>query len=167
MTDYLKVGVIGTGGMGGRHARNLVLRTPGAQVVGIMDVDEARAMDVAEACGGARVFTDADKLIGDPSVNALVIASPDHTHARLATACINAGKPVLCEKPLATSVADAEDVVKAEVAAGKRLVQLGFMREYDPSHRQIHNAVLSGRLGKPLYFSRHPHQSGQRVATHR
>ncbi len=117
-------------------------------------------------CGGAKIYTDADALIADPDVDALVIASPDRTHARLASACIAAGKPVLCEKPLATSVAEAEGVVKAEVAAGKRLVQLGFMREYDPSHRQIFNAVQSGRLGRPLYFrGTHTNLGGETLRT--
>ena len=150
--DAVKIGIIGTGGMGGRHALNLALRTPGARVVGIMDVEAERAAAVAEVCDGAKIYTDADMLIADPNVDALVIASPDHTHARLASACIAAGKPVLCEKPLATSVSEAEGVVSAEVANGQRLVQLGFMREYDPAHRQIFDAVQSGRLGRPLYF---------------
>jgi myo-inositol 2-dehydrogenase/D-chiro-inositol 1-dehydrogenase len=152
VTGVMRIGVIGTGGMGGRHARNLALRTPGAQVVGIMDMDEARATEVAAACGGARVFTDAATLIADPGVDALVIASPDHTHASLASACISAEKPVLCEKPLATSAEEAESVVRNEVAAGRRLVQLGFMREYDPAHLLVFDAVKSGRLGRPLYF---------------
>ena len=165
--DFVKIGVIGTGGMGGRHARNLALRTPGACVVGIMDVVPEQAAAVAEACGGAKIYTDANALIADPDVNALVIASPDHTHARLACTCIAAGKPVLCEKPLAISVAEARGVVEAEVAkaeaaGGKRLVQLGFMREYDPSHRQVFNAVRSGQLGRPLYFrGTHSNRGGE------
>lgn len=147
-----RIGVIGTGGMGGRHAHNLAHSTAHACVTAVMDVDRARAAAIAAACDGARVFTDAEALIGDDQVDAVIIASPDRTHASLAQACIRAGKPALCEKPLATTVADAQAVVAVEVAAGRRLIQLGFMREFDPAHRQVRDAVASGALGRPLYF---------------
>ena len=148
----LQIGVIGTGGMGGRHARNLALYTPNAAVVAVMDLDTERANVVAEICGGATVYDDAQALIANPAVNAVVIASPDPTHADLAKRCIWANKPVLCEKPLATTVADAKTVMEAEVAAGRSVVQLGFMREYDEAHRKIRAVVHAGQLGKPLYF---------------
>ena len=150
--NALNIGVIGTGGMGGRHARNLALHTANANVVAVMDQDAGRAGAVAEECGGASVYTDAFAMISDANVDAVVIASPDSTHTELALACIAAGKPVLCEKPLATNVADAKRVMDAEVAGGQRLVQLGFMREYDEAHYRVRDAVHSGELGAPLYF---------------
>lgn len=148
----IHVGVIGTGGMGGRHARNLALRTPGAQVVAVMDVDERRAGEVAEICGGAKIFTDGAALIQDNAVEAVVIASPDSTHAPLALAAIEAGKPALLEKPLASNLRDAEQVLRAEIAMGRQLLQIGFMREYDPAHREVKAALLSGAIGRPLLF---------------
>ena len=147
----INVGVIGTGDMGGRHAINFA-RTSGAQMVALMDVDEQRASTIAQNCGGAKIYNDATALIADDNVNAIVITSPDHTHAALAIQCINAGKPVLCEKPLATSAAEAHTVIDAEINAGRRLLQLGFMREYDPAHQAVKNTVASGQLGKPLLF---------------
>ncbi|MFI5425603.1 Gfo/Idh/MocA family protein [Aeromicrobium sp. UC242_57] len=72
------------------------------------------------------------KLIASRDVDAVIIASPDFTHADLTKACFAAGKPVLCEKPLAVTAADALSVVEAEVALGRRLLQVGFMRRYDP-----------------------------------
>ena len=148
----LRVGVIGTGGMGARHARNLSQRIAGATLAGIMDLDQARAAEVAAECGGAAVFGDADAMITSDDVDALVIASPDATHAPLALACVAAGKPVLCEKPLAPSVDQALEVVKAEVAGGRRLIQLGFMRVYDRAHLQLKQALESGAVGRPLLF---------------
>ncbi len=152
MGSALRIGVIGAGGMGGRHARNLTTHVPGAQVSLIMDLDQARADATAAACGGARTCADGQALIRDPEVDAVVIASPDPTHAELALACLAAGKPVLCEKPLATSLADAERVVRAEAELGRRLIQLGFMRVYDPAHRALQAALTEGRLGRPLLF---------------
>ena len=148
----LGVGIIGTGGMGGRHARNLAHRVAGAQVVAIMDLDEARAAAVAAACGGAAVFTDPSALIGDDTVDAVVIASPDPTHADLTIACIEAGKPVLCEKPLGVDLNDARRVLRAEVGGGRHLVQVGLMRMYDPQHTALKQAIDDGAIGRPLLF---------------
>lgn len=147
----VNVGVIGSGGMGGRHIRNLAGQTP-AQVVAIMDIDRDRAEAAAAQSGGGKVYTDTAALITDPNVEAIVIASPDPFHAEAALACIEAGKPVLCEKPLATNLADAQKVLEAEVAGGKRLVQLAFMREYDPAHKAIKAGAENGDLGRLLMF---------------
>ncbi|MGH1483599.1 MAG: Gfo/Idh/MocA family oxidoreductase [Geminicoccales bacterium] len=148
----LNVGVIGTGAMGSRHAHNLAHRTPTADVVAIMDVDEVRASEVAAACGRATIYNDGNALIGDEAVEAVVIASPDQTHADLAIACIEAGKPVLCEKPLGVTLDDAARVLKAEAAHGARLVQVGLMRIYDPYHVMIKEAIERGAIGRPVLF---------------
>ena len=147
----IKVGVIGSGGMGGRHIRNLANQTP-AQVVAIMDIDRARAEAMAAQSGGGRVYIDTNALITDPDVEAVVIASPDPFHAQAALDCLAAGKPALCEKPLATNLADAEKVLKAEVVGGKRLIQLAFMREYDPAHRAVKEVAERGEIGQLLMF---------------
>jgi myo-inositol 2-dehydrogenase/D-chiro-inositol 1-dehydrogenase len=117
-----------------------------------MDVDQTRAEAVASACGDARVFTDASALIEDIGVEAVLIAAPDPTHAELTVACIGAGKPVLCEKPLATSVDEAEKVLHTELTGGRRLVQVGFMREYDPAHKRVKKVIERGDIGRPLLF---------------
>jgi myo-inositol 2-dehydrogenase/D-chiro-inositol 1-dehydrogenase len=146
------VGVIGTGAIGSLHARNLAHRTPAAQVVAVMDIDRERVEAVAAECGGARVYTDASALIADEDVEAVLIASPDATHAELTIACIKAGKPTLCEKPLGTSLADAEQVLQTEIAGGRRTVQVGFMREYDPAHKDLMELMARGEIGQALRF---------------
>jgi myo-inositol 2-dehydrogenase/D-chiro-inositol 1-dehydrogenase len=151
MQKMINVGVIGSGGMGGRHIRNLASQTP-AQVVAIMDVDQARAEAVAAESGGGKVYAETKALIADPNVQAVVIASPDPFHAEAALACIEAGKPVLCEKPLATNLADAKKVLEAEVAGGKRLVQLAFMREYDPAHKAVKASAAGAIWGSCSLF---------------
>lgn len=148
----INVGVIGTGGMGGRHVNNITREVASANVVALMDVDEARLKEVAAACGASHTFTDAQALIDHPDVEAVLVASPDRFHAGQALACIAAGKPVLCEKPLGTTAAEALKVVEAEVAGGQRLVQVGFMREYDPAHIKVKAMIDSGALGKMQSF---------------
>ncbi len=150
--NRVRVCVIGTGGMGGRHAENLAHRVVAADLVAIMEVNRARAEAVADACGGAAVFTDAQALIDDPLVDAVVVATPDATHAALTLACIAAGKPVLCEKPLGISLDEARRVVAAENATGRRLVQVGLMRVFDPPHVALKQLILDGEIGRPLLF---------------
>ena len=148
----IRVGVIGAGGMGARHATNLHSRVTGARVSGVTDLDLSRAGEIAGRCGGATVFESEAALIEDESVDAVVVVSPDDTHAGLVMRCLGRGKPVLCEKPLATSAAAAREIVDAEVEHGRKLVQVGFMRRYDPQHVAVAEAVASGAVGRPFLF---------------
>ncbi len=148
----IEVGIIGVGGMGARHAVNLHEQTPGARVAGVYDIDGERAASVAERIRGPRVFDDPFRLIDDPSIDALVIASPDATHHDFTLACIAARKPVLCEKPLATSAVGAARIVEAEVGTGQRLVSVGLMRRFDPYHMAVHDRVWCGELGRPVLY---------------
>lgn len=151
-TKTISVGVIGTGGMGTRHAVNFHRFIGGAQVAGVYDLDPGHALQAAAQCEDAVVFDDAIKLIQDESVDAVLIASPDATHTDLTLACLKAGKPVLCEKPLATSVEDAVRVLEAEVALGRKLISVGFMRRFDPHHAAVKAVADSGEIGKPLLW---------------
>ncbi len=151
MTSQLRVGVIGTGGMGARHARNIDNQVADAMLTAVMDIDADRAAAVAEPAG-AQVFTDGYELIASDAVDAVMIASPDPTHAPLAAACLEHGKPALVEKPLAVDVAGAAAVVEAEATLGRRLLQVGLMRHYDPQHVAVRDALQRGDIGRPLMF---------------
>lgn len=150
-TEQIAVGVVGTGGMGGMHAEHLHSRVKGARLAGVADVDTERAAQVAGKSGAA-VFGDAVEMIRDDSIEAVVIAAPDPMHAELTLECLRQEKPVLCEKPLATTADDALKVVNAEVEMGSKLIQLGFMRRFDPQHVSVKEAVDSGAIGAPLLF---------------
>jgi myo-inositol 2-dehydrogenase/D-chiro-inositol 1-dehydrogenase len=120
----------------------------------VADVDPARACAVAEALPGVNVAADAAALIADPAVDAVVIASHDSTHAELARAAVQAGKPVMCEKPLAPTVAECEVVIRAEAQAlagrGRELISVGFMRRFDPAYQELKLAVEAASYGTPL-----------------
>jgi myo-inositol 2-dehydrogenase/D-chiro-inositol 1-dehydrogenase len=105
---------------------------------------------VASATGAQRVHGEALALIEDPSVEAILIASPDPTHEELVLACLAAGKPVLCEKPLAPDIEGCLRIVAAETAMERRLVQVGFMRRFDPGYGAMQSALRAGRIGAPL-----------------
>ena len=131
--------------MGASHARTLAAGVPSAEVTRVFDMDTARAQEIADEVGGAPADSP-EALIAD--VDAFVIASPDFTHADLAIAGIEAGKHVLCEKPLAVTADDAHRVVDAEVAAGKRFVQVGFNRRFDPGFVSLKGSITDGSLGQ-------------------
>ena len=143
----LRVGVIGVGAMGADHIKTISTAVPAARVSEVYDFDVDRAYSVAQPVY-AGVAGSAEALIDSSAVDAVIICSPDHTHADLAKACIAAGKPVLCEKPLAVTAEDSLSVVDAELAAGRQLVQLGFMRRYDPGYREMRDALRSGDIGE-------------------
>ncbi|WP_433277857.1 Gfo/Idh/MocA family oxidoreductase [Pseudonocardia xinjiangensis] len=146
----LNVGVIGVGMIGQDHIRRLTHVLSGARVAAVTDVDLARARTVADDLPGAVLHDSGQELIADPGVDAVVVTSWGPTHEEYVLACIAAGKQVFCEKPLATTEAACTRIVDAEVAAGRRLVMVGFMRRYDPQYRAMKQVVTSGEIGLPL-----------------
>ncbi|TPI54185.1 myo-inositol 2-dehydrogenase [Mesorhizobium sp. B3-1-7] len=146
----IRIAVIGAGLMGADHARIVAEELPGASLQLVCDMDEQRARSVADACGANDIATDPKGAIARQDVDAVIIASPDFTHAPLSMACIGAGKRVLCEKPLSQAPADCIAVMAAEQKAGAKFVQLGFMRRYDRSYQEMKRALEDGRLGRAL-----------------
>lgn len=146
----LNIGVLGAGGnIGHTHSENIASYVDGARLAAVYDINVDKAAEIANTYG-AKVMSSAEELIGSDEIDAVIIASWDGTHAELAIKCIQAGKPVFCEKPLATTLEDAKAVVDAEKASGKRLVQVGFMRRFDPDYIKMKKILDSGELGAPL-----------------
>jgi myo-inositol 2-dehydrogenase / D-chiro-inositol 1-dehydrogenase len=148
----VNVGVIGVGMIGQDHVLRLTTVLPGANVAAVSDVDAGRAQEVASRLSGAKVFATGEDLIVASEVDAIVVTSWGPTHAAYVLAAIKAGKPVFCEKPLATTEADCLAIIDAEVAFGRRLVQVGFMRRFDPQYRAMKETIQSGAIGAPLIF---------------
>jgi myo-inositol 2-dehydrogenase/D-chiro-inositol 1-dehydrogenase len=148
----VRVGVIGVGMIGEDHVRRLSRVLSGGLVVAVSDVDPARAAAVADRAGGARVHHTGQDLIADETVDGVVVTSWGPTHAEYVLACIAAGKPVFCEKPLATTQEDCLRVISAEVAGGRRLVQVGYMRRYDAAYRSLKAVLDGGGIGPATMF---------------
>jgi myo-inositol 2-dehydrogenase/D-chiro-inositol 1-dehydrogenase len=147
----VRIGVIGVGMIGQDHIRRMTHVLAGSQVVAVTDMDAARAAEVAAGLPTpAKAYATGQEVIDDPDVDAVLVASWGGSHEQYVVAAIAAGKPVFCEKPLADTVAACERILDAEVAAGRRLVQVGFMRRYDPAYRAMKEVVDSGRIGAPL-----------------
>lgn len=151
----LRVGVVGVGMMGTDHAVRLADRVAGACLVGLADPDLTTAEELASRLTpvvGERptVHPDPMTLIADPGVDALVLASPGSVHFEQLLACLERGKPVLCEKPLTMDGASSLQVLDAERDAGRPLIQVGFMRRFDPEYVELEQLVDRGALGRPL-----------------
>jgi myo-inositol 2-dehydrogenase/D-chiro-inositol 1-dehydrogenase len=142
--------VIGAGIMGADHARIISSEIPGAELRCICDADETRARSVAAATGARDVSKDPLASIADKAVDAVLIASPDQTHAELTLASLQARKPVLCEKPLSQDVAECLRVLQAEDALGKRLIQVGYMRRFDPAYVEMKDRSAQSGIGAPI-----------------
>ncbi len=150
----LRVGVVGAGVMGTDHALTLGRFVRGAEVSRVADLDLERATAAVEQLPGAEAGQDPVALVHDDAVDAVVVASADATHAALVLECIAAGKPVMCEKPLAPTVQECRRVVEAErehlARSGLPLVSLGFMRRFDPGYVAMKEHLQAGRCGAPV-----------------
>lgn len=143
------IGIIGTGKQGTDHARRIRSLGDKARLVAVHDLDPELALSVAGECG-AKVAASDQALIDDPSIDAVIVASSTETHTGVVLACIEARKPVLTEKPLGITVPTCEQVLDAEIAAGRRYTTVGFMRRFDPEYRRLKATVEAGTIGDPL-----------------
>jgi myo-inositol 2-dehydrogenase/D-chiro-inositol 1-dehydrogenase len=156
----LNVGVIGTGMIGQDHIRRVTRVLSGAEITAVADVDADLAQRIAGGLKNATVHATGHELIADGNVDAVLVACWGPMHEEYVLASIAANKPVFCEKPLATTERACRNIIDAEIAAGRRLVQVGFMRRYDAAYRSLKSVVDSGKIGAPLiYYSGHRNPS--------
>jgi predicted dehydrogenase len=143
--DALRVAVIGAGVMGERHA-SIYAALPGVRLVAICDPREDAARRVAAATGGPAVYTDAGDLLRRDDVDAVSVCTPDDAHRAPCVAAARAGKHVLVEKPIATTVADAEAIAAAATRAGVVLL-VGHCLRFDPRYHAVRTAIAAGEVG--------------------
>ena len=161
----LRVGLIGLGRLGRVYARDLASRIPETRLVAVADPDEAALADVS-ATYDARAHREPERLLDDPEVEAVVIASPTHTHAALTVAASTTGKAIFCEKPPALSLAETERM-KAAVSRPGVFFQMGFMRRFDTGYAAAKRKVEEGVIGTPVVFkssSRDPYRTSLEYA---
>ena len=147
----LGVGVVGVGEMGRRHAENLRRLVPQARLLAVADVAAERARQVATELEIENSYGSLEAMLECKGLDAVVIATPDKFHADAVKAIAAAGKDMLCEKPLALTLADAHELLEAVSQAGVRM-QVGFMRRYDPAYAAAMKRIEAGEIGIPVIF---------------
>lgn len=151
MTARIGIGVIGAGRMGSIHARLIAQRVPEARLAGIADVNPPAARALAAILGNVPTFASAEDLCSAPGVDAVLIATSSSAHLDAIEAAARSGRDVLCEKPIALTVADTDTAIAAADRAGIRL-QVGFMRRWDADYARAKARLASGGLGRPILF---------------
>jgi myo-inositol 2-dehydrogenase/D-chiro-inositol 1-dehydrogenase len=146
----VRIALIGAGVMGADHARIFAEDIPNAELRVVCDASHERAERIAQACGVRDVSTDPLAVIERSDIDAVVVASPDDTHSPLSIAAIRSGKQVLCEKPLSQSVEECLRVIEEEVKLGRRMIQLGFMRRFDPSYTEMKALLGANEVGRAI-----------------
>lgn len=146
----VRIGLYGLGMIGREHLRRIGTASTGGRVVAVADPNAAFAAKAVTTLAEVALEPDCESLVNRDDVDALVVTSGDTDHERAVLAAIAASKPVFCEKPLAPTAAGCLRVVAAEVAAGRRLVQVGFMRRFDAGYRYLKQALDDKAIGEPL-----------------
>ncbi len=146
----MKVGLLGLGHWGRNYLR--VLQEAGLEVAGVADSDPARLVDLSRRWGALALTTDADDLLRDPGIDAVVVATPASTHAAFAARALEHGKHVLVEKPIALDVAGAERLLEL-AAHGGRTLMVGHTFLYHDCVRALRELVQSPESGAVYYLT--------------
>ena len=150
MTGPLRIALVGAGRAGLVHGRTLAQGVRGAVLVGVADPDPRSLAEAVAELGCERSWEDPLAAAADDDVDALVIASPTFTHAPVAIRAAEAGKHVLCEKPLASTVEEGRKVEAAAAASGATFL-MGFMRRFDARWAEAEERVRAGEIGDPVF----------------
>ena len=145
--EHIGIALIGCGRAGMVHARNFCGRIPGARLVMLADASRDVAAAAARELGVGEYTTDIAQAVSHPGVQAVVVATPTALHRDIVVAAARAGRHVLCEKPMAMTVAECAQMISAAEKAGV-VLQIAFMRRFDASFIAAHDAVRTGRIGE-------------------
>ncbi|SEQ24413.1 Predicted dehydrogenase [Lentzea xinjiangensis] len=162
----MKWGVIATGGIAQTVTADM-LKVPDVEVLAVSSRDVTRAQAFADRFGIKRAYGDYRELLRDEDVEIVYVATPHAQHHEVTLAALDAGKHVLCEKPIGLSVAQAEEMVE-RARARKRFLMEAMWTRFNPLVRKVHEAVRAGEIGevrtiRAHFGFRHPFDAGDRL----
>lgn len=144
--DIIGICLIGTGRAGMLHARNFNTKIPNARVVAVVDQVREMAVSAAQELGISKYYLNHKEALQDREVDAVVITAPTVYHKEIAIDAANAGKHILCEKPMAMNVQECTKMIEAAKSNGVKL-QIGFMRRFEESFTQAKDIIDYGDIG--------------------
>ena len=149
----INIGIIGHGFMGHEH-ETMLTQMEGIKVVGISDIDKEQLNDVKE---GIKRYNSNEELFADPEVQVVIIAANNNQHHDLVCQAARAGKDIICEKPVAMSIEELDDMVKVTGECGVKFT-VHHQRRFDPDFRTMKNVYDSKTLGDVYRKSSCPHR---------
>ncbi len=147
--EKIKIGIIGTGNIARSHISSY-LKNPNVELYAFCDIHEGRLYDAGKEFGIERLYTDLDEMLALPELDAVSVTTWNSEHAPCAIKALNAGKHVLCEKPMATTVEDAIAMKEAAERNGK-LLMIGFVRRFGNDMRLVRDFIDEDYLGEIYY----------------
>src|SRR3712207_9115057 len=144
--EPLRVGVVGLGWAGEQHLKSYLL-LPNVEVVALAGLEEPRLHQLGQRYGVPKVRRDYEEVVARDDLDAISIGAPNHLHAPVAIAALKSGKHVLCEKPLARTGAEAEEIVRAAREAG-RVVNIAFTQRERGDVQVLKRHIMDGKLGR-------------------
>ncbi len=162
MNSPIGWGVVGTGDYVANHVAHALATTPGARLAGVYSRDKSKGEDFARTHGASRSYESFESMLADPEIEVVHVTSPNHLHPEHTILAAQAGKHVLCEKPMALTVADCEEMIDACRANGVKL-GVGFENRHHPAHIEMRRLVETGAVGEipvvTVQYSRWLHRS--------
>jgi myo-inositol 2-dehydrogenase/D-chiro-inositol 1-dehydrogenase len=149
-TSELRVGVVGAGLIGADHIARLTNTTAGAVVSAVIEPEGTRAAAAAALAPGALTYRRVEDALAASTMDAVLVATPGQFHEPVLLPVLEAGLPILCEKPLAPDAESCWQILQAEQKGGRQLIQVGFMRRFDPEYRQLRQLIAEGTAGDLL-----------------
>ena len=143
----LGIGIVGAGNIGSRHAR-FWSQVPEARVMAVADTHTGAAENLAATYSDALAYSDATELIANPDVTIVHVCVPTHLHTEIALAAARAGKHILCEKPMALTLADCDAIIAATVQENVKL-SVGHVTRFFPDYALAKQQVEEGAVGTP------------------
>jgi 1,5-anhydro-D-fructose reductase (1,5-anhydro-D-mannitol-forming) len=154
VTRPVGMAVIGSSGHAARVSAPTIATAQGAQLVGVLGSTVERGQELAKRHPGCNAYADLDELCADPGVDAVWVAGPNDRHVEHAGRCLSAGKHVLLEKPMATTLAGAEELLERSRGL-KPTLMVGFQHRFRPAHRWLRQSVADGLLGDVAFVRIH------------
>ena len=149
-TQDLRVGVVGAGMMGADHIQRITRVISGATVTAVVEPDQGRARAAADAAPGSQTFSNIEDALSTDALDAVVIATPGQFHEPVLVPALEAGLPILCEKPLTPDSESSARILDLEQKLDRPHIQLGFMRRFDEEYRQLRELIASEDAGELL-----------------
>ena len=146
----IRVGVVGGGAIAQRRHLPEYAANPNAEIAGIIDFNPERMEELCEQYG-AKPYASLDEMLADPTIDAISVCTPNYTHAETTIKALKAGKHALCEKPMAVTLDDCEEMVKAAKESGK-LLMIGQNQRLTKAHELAKKMIADGEIGRVLSF---------------